>query len=218
MKKRMTSMLLVLCMVIAMLPTFTINIAFATETDADAKWEFEAYKDGVVLTKYLGNAEDVYIPYAVETADGTLLTVLKLGDGVFEKNTSINSATFGEGITEIGESAFEGATNLVCIVSPETLTTIGDRAFYGCESFNSVILYDSVTNIGADAFAGCEKLTVWCNENTAAYDYVTANAIPYEILNPNATPETYVQDGVTYYIMNGEAYAILAEDSVTNAK
>ncbi len=205
MKKRITSLLLVLCMVIAMLPTFTINIAFAAETDADAEWEYEAYEDGVVLTKYLGNAEDVYIPYAVETADGTLLTVLKLGDGVFEKNTSINSATFGEGITEIGESAFEGATNLVCIVSPETLTTIGDRAFYGCDSFNSVILYDSVTNIGADAFAGCGSLTVWCNEDSVGYEYAVEHKIAYEIINPSYTAEEYTEGCLTYAILNGEA-------------
>ncbi len=219
-KNKLTSLLLALCMVIAMLPSFTIDLtAFAAETatsNPSDDWEYTLNADGTAtLTKYIGSAVDVYIPSTITNDAGERISVTALGEGVFKGNTGINSATFGEGITTIGTSAFEGATNLVCIVSPETLTTIGDRAFYGCTVFNSVILYDAVTSIGTDAFAECPTLTVWVNEGSAAHEYAVANFIPYEIINPNATPETYVQDGVTYYIMNGEAYAIAYDGSVT---
>lgn len=131
--------------------------------------------------------------------------VLKLGDGLFQNSTTLNSATFGSGILEIGASAFKNCTNLVCVILNEELTTIGAEAFYGCTSFNSVIIYDAVTQIGENAFYNCSSLTVWCNENSYAYDYAIANNIPYEILNPEEIPQTFVLDGNTYYISNGTA-------------
>jgi len=177
---------------------------FAMDTDDSGMWEYEAYGNGVELTGYNGTQTDVYVPSKI-TKGSTEYSVLKLSDELFKGNTSLNSATLGEGITEIGASAFEGATNLVCIVTPESLTTIGNNAFSGCTNFNSVILYDAVINIGEDTFAGCSKLTVYCNENSIAYNYVTSNNIKYQILNPALSPEIVVVDDITYYIGNGEA-------------
>ena len=153
---------------------------FAADTDDSGMWEYEAYESGVELTKYNGTQTDVYVPLKIEKGD-TTLTVVKLGDELFKNNTALNSATLGEGITEIGASAFEGATGLVCIVTPESLTTIGDAAFSGCTNFNSVILYDGVSSIGENVFDDCSKLTIYCNENTTAYSYATSNGIDYKI-------------------------------------
>ena len=220
-KTKLTSLLLVLCMVVAMLPSFTIDLtAFAAETatsNPSDDWEYSLNADGTAtLTEYTGTATDVYIPSNITDDAGERISVTALGDGVFKNNTGINSATFGEGITTIGASAFEGATNLVCIVSPETLTTIGDRAFYGCTVFNSVILYDAVTSIGADVFAECPNVTVWVNENCTAYNYAKSNNIAYEIIGTDTKPEIYTINGVTYYIQNGEAYATSCNSSVAN--
>ncbi len=219
MSKKLISMLLVLCMVVAMSPTFEIDLtAFAAEAETAAaeSWEYSINSDGTAtLTKYTGTAEDVYIPSTVTDENGERISVTALGEGVFKNNTGINSATFGEGITTIGASAFEGATNLVCIVSPETLTTIGDRAFYGCDVFNSVILYDAVTSIGTDVFSECPNATVWVNEGSFAHTYAVESKIPFELVSEDAEPEIYIQDGVTYYIMNGEAYATACDGSVT---
>ena len=219
-KNKLTSLLLALCMVIAMLPSFTIDLtAFAAETatsNPSDDWEYSLNADGTAtLTEYTGTATDVYIPSNITDDAGERISVTALGDGMFKNNTGINSATFGEGITTIGASAFEGATNLVCIVSPETLTTIGDRAFYGCTVFNSVILYDAVTSIGADVFAECPNATVWVNEGSFAHQYAVTNSIPFELMSEDAEPEIYIQDGLTYYIMNGEAYATACDGSVT---
>ena len=188
-----------------------------TYTSADGKWSFAPYGEGVQITAYHGTATDVYVPFKV-TYNEEDYAVLKLADSLFADNDSLNSVTLGEGITEIGAKTFYDCDNLVCIVTNETLTTIGAEAFYSCDSFNSVILYDAVSTIGENAFAECPELTIWCNEATAAHTYATANSIPYEILNPNATPETYIQDGITYYIMNGEAIAIDFDESTTEVE
>lgn len=177
----------------------------------DGKWQCESYNGGVALTAYLGSEMDIYAPGKV-TINGADYTVVKLGDGIFKNNDAVNSVTLAESIVEIGDRAFYDADNLVCIVTSENLQTIGAEVFYSCNNMNSIILYDGVTAIGNNAFADCGKLTIWCNEGTAGYRYAVANGVDYEILNPNATPETVVLDGITYYIMNGAAYAV---DSVT---
>lgn len=212
--KKILAMILTLCTVIGMLP---VGIIAAEETDTATetaseeatalKWEYEPYGEGVALTKYLGDSTDVFVPAKIE-ADGTKYDVIKLGDGIFEDNDALNSVTLADGITEIGARAFYDADALVCIVTNEQLTTIGDEAFYSCDSFNSVILYDAVTSIGTEAFYGCPQLVVWCNENSAGHLYVQENSIAYQLLDAEATPETYTVGSVTYYILKGEAYII----------
>ncbi|MBQ8474286.1 MAG: leucine-rich repeat domain-containing protein, partial [Clostridia bacterium] len=177
-------------------------------------WRYKLLRDGIVLTEYLGSATDVYVPGKL-TVDGEDLAVIKLGDDLFNNNDALNSVTLGEGIAEIGARVFYDCDNLVCIVTNEQLTTIGDEAFYSCDSFNSIILYNAVTSIGTNTFANCPELTIWCNYGSAGYNYAVANSIDYEIFNPDTTPETYVENGVTYYIMNGEAVAIAFDESTT---
>ncbi len=72
-----------------------------------------------------------------------------------------------------------------------------------------------MTIIGANAFAECPNVTIWCNEGTTGYNYAKENGVKYEILNPDATPETVDVNGITYYIQNGSAIAIDCEDTLT---
>jgi len=191
-------------LIITLLCSITV---FAMDTDDSGLWEYQTYGTGVILTQYKGIQTDVYVPNKITKGENEY-SVLKLGDGLFKGNTSLNSATLGEGITEIGASAFEGATSLVCIVTPESLSTIGDRAFLGCTNFNSVILYDAVTNIGANAFTDCVELTVYCNSTSYVQTYVLENGIKYENTDKEAEPEFHTVDSVKYYICGGEAIAV----------
>ena len=184
--------------------------AFA-QTDGEWTYEMFTYNgvDGVAVTSYNGSDIDVYVPAEIEetNTDGKTMTypVLKIGDGIFQNNTAINSVTLSSNIKVIGDSAFSGASNMVCIVTNEGLEKIGANAFAGCSKFNSVILNDSVTQIDEKAFSACDSLTIYCNENSAAHKYAVDNNIKFSILNPDAEPETYEVDGITYYIQNGEA-------------
>ena len=223
--KRIVSMLLIICMMTSVVPqmSFAEETTVPTETiedqvalqSKDSEWEYEIYGEGVVLTKYLGTDNDVYVPESIETKEGDIYHVLKLGDSIFENNDGLNSATLGAGILEIGERAFYDADNMVCVLISEQLTTIGNEAFYSCDNFNSIILYDSVTNIGENAFAECPKLVIWCNEGNTGHTYAVNNNILYQLLNSGATPLEYMKDGITYYIMNGEAIAISFDGSAT---
>ncbi len=178
------------------------SVETSDEAVVSGDWTFRLCGDGVELVAYSGSKTDVYVPSTL-TADDVEYSVIKLGDGLFADNDTLNSVTLGEGILEIGESAFEGCDNIVCAVTPESLTTIGAKAFKDCTVFNSIILYDGISSIGKSSFDGCANLTVYCNEDTVRYSYVTQNDINYGILNPEATPETVVIDGIEYFVSNG---------------
>ena len=221
MKKKILSLILCVLMVLSVFPfsvfanennsDVTVENSSSQETKVEnALWEYEPYGDGIALTKYLGTqVADVYVPNKLGE-----YKVIKLAESIFENNDSINSITLASGILEIGNKAFYDCDSLVCILLSEELTTIGAEAFYSCDSFNSVILYDGITSVGEDAFSECHSLTIWCNADTVGYNYVIANNIQYEILNPNASPETIKIDGITYYIQNGNAIVVSADTTL----
>ena len=197
--------MLVISFILCSIP-FTVT-ADGTE---NTEWEYEIYGDGIAVTKYKGDDTDVFVPAEIDGYD-----VIKIADGTFKDNDVINSVALSLGITEIGDEAFYDADNLVCIVTTEELVSIGASAFYGCDAMNSVILYDNVNYIGTDAFGACTALRVWCNDGSYAHTYVIDNAIPYTVMTDNAVPETYTEGDVTYYLYNGQAYAIGCNADVT---
>ncbi len=188
---------------------------FEAEVDS---WKCESYTygeiDGLVLTGYTGSRTDVSIPATLDV-DGVTYPVLKLGEGLFEGNTAINSVTLSSNVAIIGDKAFADMLNLVCVVTNEGLLEVGADAFKGCPAFNSIILYSNVTTIGENAFEGCDSVTIYCVNDTPVYNYAVANKIPYSIISENAEPQIYTECGVTYYISNGEAVAVAYDDTVT---
>lgn len=187
-----------LCIIFALVCMISINATETANLSDDGLWTYASYGDGVVLTAYHGSATDVYVPSSVEV-NGEKLTVIKLGDSVFENNDTLNSATLGVGILEIGDKAFYDADNLVCILLAEETTTLGAEVFYSCDKMNSIILYDAVTTIGENAFAESPELTVWCNAGTAAYTYVTEKGIAYELLSTTAEPLIITENDYTFF-------------------
>jgi len=203
MRQSIFSLFIIIVALICMMNIGATETEFVTD---NGLWSYEYIEDNAILTAYHGSATDVYVPSNIE-ANGEKLDVVKLGDSIFENNDALNSVTLGAGVTELGDRAFYDADNLVCILLAEDTTTIGTEAFYSCDNFNSVILYDAVTTIDENAFAACPKLTVWCNEETVAYTYVTEKRITYKLLTDQEEPEIILEGDFTYYIQNGEAIA-----------
>ncbi len=218
--KKFFSFLTVLVLAVSMMAPFPLTVVAETEvpeTETQAPlWSYETYGEGLMLTAYQGEETDVYIPGQLEV-DGEDYPVLKLADSLFENNDALNSATLGTGILEIGSRAFYDCDNLVCVLLNEQLTAIGDEVFAECDVFNSIILYGSVVTLGADLFKNCgSSLVIWCYQDTAGHQYALEHSLTHRLFDAEATPEIVVQDGVEYYVMNGQAYAIGYKGTATS--
>ena len=150
MKKRIFSIVLSLCMALALMPM----TAFAeTTTDGNFEYSVSEETNEVTITKYIGSGGAVEIP---EKIDGK--TVTAIGKFAFSYCTSIKSVTIPEGVTSIELDAFGNCTSLESVTILDGVTSIGGAAFYNCTSLESVTIPDSVTSIGAEAFYNCTNL------------------------------------------------------------
>lgn len=181
MKKRITSILLTLCMLASMLPAGVTALAgedaapaksaanaqiVNIKDDAKAQAEIAESKDGKEQTE-----PDEVIAFA---AAGEYIDSLKI---YFDKSTGtitdaddnisgeldLSDGVDGTEVKQIGQSAFENCTALESIVLPETVANIGNYAFKGCTSLSSVEMPYNDRNaftmkIGYQAFYGCSSL------------------------------------------------------------
>lgn len=136
MKKRISAVLLALCMTLALFP------AHVLAADSD----FTISQTGV-LTKYTGASTDVVIPEGV----------IEIGNGVFQ-GLPLTSVTFPGSLLKIGPNAFEGCRTLTSITLPENLVSIGSSAFNNCVGIKSIVISGGVKIIDSWAFQNCLSL------------------------------------------------------------
>ncbi len=122
-----------------------------------------------VLTKYLGDGGDVYIPYGVTRIDDT----------VFYGCSSLISITIPDSVTEIGGRAFEDCNNLVSVHIPDGLIGIGNWAFASCGNLTNINIPNNIKYIGYDVFSGCGSLDYNTYDNAR---YLGDENNPYVIL------------------------------------
>ena len=154
MKRKLTSLLLVLAMVFALLPASVF--AADTEKPEYQGFQYTATNDGIELLTYQDkDATELTIPAEI---DGK--PVIACTEGFFKGMNQLKKVTFPEGFQSIYTSAFEDCTALEEIVVPDSLCDFGAGAFYGCTSLKSIKI-----NAGgkrnwllSDVFSGCTSL------------------------------------------------------------
>ena len=102
-----------------------------------------------VLEKYIGNGENISIPYNVD----------HIGEYAFFCCDTLLSVAIPKGVITIGTGAFFGCENLKSVAVPNTVTSIGALAFFGCKNLSGVTVPGSVAAINSWAFSGCGSLT-----------------------------------------------------------
>ncbi len=123
-------------------------------------------------------------------------SVTVIGDSAFRGCTSLTQITIPDSVTSIGDYAFYGCTALTQITIPYGVTSIGYEAFYGCTALTQITIPDSVTSIGKWAFDGCDDLTVYCSENSHAWQYCEENKIKHKPLAAQAPTETAISEEI----------------------
>lgn len=85
----------------------------------------------------------------------------------------------------IGKYAFSGCT-LREITLSDDIDSIKNCAFYGCNNLRNVTVTGKEINFWDDAFENCNSLTVYCYNNSTAYEYCKENGIDYELISLDA--------------------------------
>ena len=135
-------------------------VANAEERDDDGYiyGDFRYYCDddgNVLISKYVGDAENVVIPSEI---NGKKVTVISCGAFGWWC-TNLTGVTIPDGVTEIRYGAFKDCGSLTDVTIPDSVTKIGDYAFNYCTSLSSITIPDSVIKIGKAAFWNCSGLT-----------------------------------------------------------
>ncbi|MBQ4248551.1 MAG: leucine-rich repeat domain-containing protein, partial [Clostridia bacterium] len=118
MRKKVISMIIVLCMIMTLLPA----MGLAAEDTAYAVTGGNIYFDK--LTGAIVDAdEDITAAVIPGEIDGTAVTAI--GDGAFNGCGNLQSVTLPWGVKSIGTSAFNSCENLAAVTLPESLETIG---------------------------------------------------------------------------------------------
>lgn len=130
-------------------------------TASNSLWDYDVTTEGVYVTKYLGNDENVTIP---ETIDG--LPVVQIGhytsysgshNNVFE-NTLVKTVVVPSTVKTIYFEAFAGSKTLQSIILPEGLKKIDECAFKNCTSLETITIPSTVIEYGEQAFMNCTYL------------------------------------------------------------
>ena len=153
-KRKLTALLLSLCMVLGMLP-MTVFAAGGTTTSG---LTYEINGESVTITGYTGNEASVVIPNEIEGKP-----VTAIGERAFYQNKTLTSVAIPDSVTGIGKSAFY-KSGLENINIPAGVTTIGMYAFANCESLSSATFADgsALSSIGIYVFAesGLENIEI----------------------------------------------------------
>lgn len=101
-----------------------------------------------VLVKYVGNAQIVNIPHAVET----------IGKFAFKDQTKITKIVFHDDIMVIDDNAFERCIGISYIHLPKSLRALKNHVFSRCYNLTFVEFNDCLEEIGEKCFNYCERL------------------------------------------------------------
>ncbi|MDD6483049.1 MAG: leucine-rich repeat domain-containing protein [Clostridiales bacterium] len=179
MKKKILSLIVVLCMLSGIITALPASAVTSSQCGSNVNWTLD---DNGTLTisgtgdmwnwiynwnspwySSRGSILNVIIDNGVTNicneAFKDCVSLTSIGNQAFENCTSLTSINIPDSVISIGKLAFRSCFNLTSINIPGSVTNIGDWAFEYCSSLTGINIPGSVTSIGYGAFAGCRSLT-----------------------------------------------------------
>lgn len=89
------------------------------------------------------------------------------------------TVTLPAGLTAIEAEAFMGDESIAVVNVGDEVLSIGSAAFKNCVNLEEIRIPATVTDIALDAFDGCGKLTIYCAEDSAAWEVALLKSIPF---------------------------------------
>lgn len=163
--KRLISLLVVVCMAIAMLPVSAFAADTLSFTVDDIQYTVdENDSTAVAVTDATGysdktNKKDLVLPEKVDY-NGVTYTVTSIGKGAFSQKQGLNSIVIPNTVTYIAESAFASNWGLTSIEIPASVVEIGTRAFEWAGNIQKVTFAENsqLKIIGTSAFSHAKGL------------------------------------------------------------
>ena len=163
--KRLISLLLAVCMVIAMLPVSAFAADTLSFTVDDIQYTVdENDSTAVAVTDATGysdktNKKDLVLPEKVDY-NGVTYTVTSIGKGAFSQKQGLNSIVIPNTVTYIAEGAFASNWGLTSIEIPASVVEIGTRAFEWAGNIQKVTFAENsqLKIIGTSAFSHAKGL------------------------------------------------------------
>ena len=164
MKRRITSLLLALCLVLSLAATVS---AFGDRiTSGD--WEYEISEGKAIICSYHGSATNVVVPAKI---DG--YAVSEVGPGffaAFSGASNMKSVTLSEGIERINTNAFNSCPKLEVVNLPKSLRSISSSAFENCTKLREVNLNEGLKSIGRYAFLNTALTSIYIPSSVTTID------------------------------------------------
>ena len=193
-KKKLTALLLSLCMVLGMLPM----TVFATGGTTTSGLTFEDNGDSVTITGSAWGSANLTIGFKIYGKP-----VTAIGEGAFSDNNTLTSVAILDSVTSIGKFAFYNCKSLSSVTFEEgsQLSSIGESAFNGCEKLGSITFTgNTAPELEADdVFDGCTALTA-IHVPCGADGYTAANGWPEDkVQYEHVWAEDWTSDGTHHW-------------------
>ena len=151
MKKRVVSLLLVMLLVMALIPTGAL--AYSTGVGYKVTGGNIYISSGGSVVGCDETVTEAIIPsYAWD------IKVTEISSYAFQDSKLLKSVKIPNTVIKIGISAFDGCSQLESVEMGDGILTIDNRAFADCVSLKEIVITDNVTSIGRSAFYECRKL------------------------------------------------------------
>lgn len=130
-----------------------VHVVCQNQWNDASDFEYTVNEDSVVINKYIGSSDTVYIPYKIEDK-----MVTSIGDNAFA-STAVKIVVLPSSITSLGRFVFGQCNYLTTVVLPNTISNMGMSTFAMCMSLKTVELPIGITDLPNMIFDNCRSLT-----------------------------------------------------------
>ena len=166
-----------------------------------ATFTYKSLGDGTCLVSSVNRGNQTKITIPKKSPDGD--TVIGIDKHVFFMQSEITEVILPDTIKTIGEGAFQKCTSLKSINFPDGIETIGDVAFAKCQNLQDVYLPASLTSVGNMAFVDCNSLKSFA-VLTSSIEYIGSIysspstleyiVVPYKNAYQLSLPDSYCEN------------------------